>query len=61
MLESFPATPFLNLHSCGHPRNLILKLQNTVSQLVILEGGGERGKKWRASVGGRLRMTLARL
>lgn len=44
---------FLNLYSCSHPQNLILKLENMVSQLVILEGGGERGEK--ASVGGRAR------
>lgn len=31
---------FFNVCSCNHPQNLILKLENTVSQLVILEGGG---------------------
>lgn len=47
---SFSRSLFLNLHSCSHPQNLILKLENTVSQLVILEGGGgERRKRWRLS------------
>lgn len=49
---------FLSLYSCSHPQNLILKLENMVSQLVILEGGGERGEK--ASVGGRARRLQQR-
>ena len=36
---------FLKLYCCGPPQNLILKLKNMVSQLVILEGGGEKREK----------------
>lgn len=48
---------FFSLYSCSHLQNLILKLENMVSQLVILEGGGGEKEaaetEWEEPVGGR--------